>query len=142
MRRNRYFLFFFFLTVHDCVAGVGSDVAGCVLGADREAVLALLDLEAVRGACRPRSRPSSSLHWKLEPGSVELKLNVALPFFSFFFGPAVIVVSGAAVSPAGAPGLGDRGDARVRRRHDRDPQVEKWPVTPVKRTAAGVPVVG
>jgi hypothetical protein len=52
----------------------------------------------------------SSWHWKLDPASLEAKLKLGLRF-RVFFGPPVIVVSGAALSAgaagaAGGPGAG------------------------------------
>ena len=40
--------------------------------------------------------PLSTLHWKVEPAWVEVNLNFGRRLVVFFFGPFVIVVSGAA----------------------------------------------
>ena len=47
----------------------------------------------------------SRLHWKAAPGVSEAKLNLAVFFFDFFFGPLEIVVSSALAPPPG-PNVG------------------------------------
>ena len=50
--------------------------------------------------------PRSSLHWKLDPAWLEVNLNFGRRLLVFFFGPLVIVVSGADVGVGGGGGCG------------------------------------
>jgi hypothetical protein len=49
--------------------------------------------------------PKSSLHWKLEPLSLELKPRLALVEVVVVAGPELIEVSGAVVSSGGGGGV-------------------------------------
>jgi hypothetical protein len=52
-------------------------------------------LGGLKGEAQRENWPLSSLHWKVAAGSVEVNLNLGRAF-RVFFGPFVIVVSGAA----------------------------------------------
>lgn len=98
------------LTLKLALAGVASTLPAASVARTWK-VWEPLRADTLTGEEQPFQPPLSSLHWKLEPGSVDVKEKEAFAFFlplafSAFFGFFVIVVSGAAVSGAGPLGGG------------------------------------
>ncbi len=62
-----------------------------------------LSLGGLNGDGQDANGPLSTLHWKVEPAWVEVNLNFGRRLVVFFFGPFVIVVSGAAEAAGSEP---------------------------------------
>ena len=88
-------------------AGAGSTTPVGPTACTRSTCLPKLSLRAgAKGEVHGAKAALSNLHWKLDPAWLEVNLNFGLRLFVFFFGPLVIVVSGANVGVGGGGGCG------------------------------------
>src|SRR6266508_338677 len=103
---NRYvFFFLFFLTFQLSLAGVGSTVPPGSTAWTSKPCLPFLTF-SVAGEAQGANASPSRLHWKVEPGSLEVNANLAFFFLVLSFGFLMIVVSGGTHPPCVSASLG------------------------------------
>jgi hypothetical protein len=85
-------------TVQPCEAGVLSTLPAASIARTRKLWAPGAKPVYAWGELQAANAPSSSEHWKVEPGSLAVKLKLALVLEVCAGGDAVIVVSGADVS--------------------------------------------
>ena len=86
-------------TVQVCTAGLASVLPALSVARTRSSCSPCPSLLNVAGELHAAHAPPSRLHSKVLPGSEEVKVNVAAGPRPWPFGPSVMVVSGAVVSP-------------------------------------------